>query len=66
MGGKADLGVGGSVGRCGIHSRDDRRQPASSKALVQISKINLMLRRLAEEKCRAPFRFPRPELKIAA
>ncbi len=54
------------LGRCRIHSRDYERHPASSEAQVQISMINLMLRRLTGEKYDAPFRYPRPERKIAA
>jgi hypothetical protein len=54
------------LGRCRIHSRDYERQTASSEAQVQISMINLMLRRLAGEKYDAPFRYPRPETKTAA
>jgi putative transposase len=54
------------LGRCRIHSRDYERQTASSEAQVQISMINLMLRRLAGAKYDAPFRYPRPEPNIAA
>ena len=48
------------LGRCRIHSRDYERKPTSSEAQVQISMIQLMLRRLAGEKHEAPFRYPRP------
>ncbi len=54
------------LGRCRIHSRDDERRTDSSEAQVQISMIQLMLRRLAGEKSGAPFRYPRPEHKSAA
>jgi putative transposase len=54
------------LGRCRIHSRDYERRTDSSEAQVQISMIQLMLRRLAEEKYEAPFRYPRPEYKSAA
>jgi putative transposase len=54
------------LGRCRIHSRDYERHAASSEAQVQISMINLMLRRLAGEKYDAPFRYPRPVNKTAA
>lgn len=54
------------LGRCRIHSRDYERTTRSSEAQVQISMINLMLRRLAGEKYKAPFRYPRPALKNAA
>jgi putative transposase len=54
------------LGRCRIHSRDYERHTASSGAQVQISMINLMLRRLAGEKYDAPFRYPRPVTKTAA
>jgi putative transposase len=54
------------LGRCRIHSRDYDRRTDSSEAQVQISMIQLMLRRLAGEKYKAPFRYPRPERKSAA
>jgi putative transposase len=54
------------LGRCRIHSRDYERRTDSSEAQVQISMIQLMLRRLAGEKYAAPFRYPRPEHKSAA
>ena len=54
------------LGRCRIHSREDERESSSSEAQVYISMIQLMLRRLAGEKHAAPFRYPRPEKKIAA
>jgi putative transposase len=54
------------LGRCRIHSRDYERKTESSEAQVQISMIQLMLRRLAGEKHKAPFRYPRPACKIAA
>jgi putative transposase len=53
-------------GRCRIHSRDYERETESSEAQVQISMIQLMLRRLAGEKPKAPFRYPRPARQIAA
>jgi putative transposase len=54
------------LGRCRIHSRDYERKTESSEAQVQISMIGLMLRRLAGEKHKAPFRYPRPARKTAA
>jgi putative transposase len=54
------------IGRCRIHSRDYERKTQSSEAQVQISMIQLMLRRLAREKHKAPFRYPRPVHKSAA
>jgi putative transposase len=54
------------LGRCRIHSRDYERETESSEAQVQISMIGLMLRRLAGEKHKAPFRYPRPARKTAA
>jgi putative transposase len=54
------------LGRCRIHSRDYERQTESSEAQVQISMIGLMLRRLAGERHKAPFRYPRPARKTAA
>jgi putative transposase len=53
-------------GRCRIHSRDYERDPRSSEAQVRISMIGLMLRRLAKEKHKAPFRYARPARKRAA
>jgi putative transposase len=54
------------LGRCRIHSRDYERQTESSEAQVQISMIQLMLRRLAGEKYKALFRYPKPARKSAA
>ena len=54
------------LGRCRIHSRDYERKTESSEAQVQISMIRLMLRRLAGERHKAPFRYPRPARKTAA
>jgi putative transposase len=54
------------LGRCRIHNRDYERKPESSEAQIQISMIQLMLRRLAEEKYQSPFRYPRPAYKSAA
>ena len=54
------------LGRCRIHSRDDERKTPSSEAQVQISMIQLMLRRLSGEEHEAPFRYPRPKKNIAA
>ena len=54
------------LGRCQIHSREYERTKSSSEAQVQISMIQLMLRRLAGEKHQAPFRYPRPQKNIAA
>jgi putative transposase len=54
------------LGRCRIHSRDYERKTESSEAQVQISMIQLMLRRLAGEKYQSQFRYPRPTYKSAA
>jgi putative transposase len=54
------------LGRCRIHSRDYERKTESSEAQVQISMIQLMLRRLAGERDQSPFRYPRPAYKTAA
>jgi putative transposase len=54
------------LGRCRIHSRDYERRADSSEAQVQISMIQLMLKRLAGEKRSSPFRYPRPAYKTAA
>jgi putative transposase len=54
------------LGRCRVHSRDYERKAESSEAQVQISMIGLMLRRVASERHRAPFRYPRPARKTAA
>jgi putative transposase len=54
------------LGRCRIHSREYERTVPASEAQVQISMIQLMLRRLAGEKHDAPFRYPRPQKNIAA
>jgi putative transposase len=51
------------LGRCRVHSRDYERKTESSEAQVQISMIQLMLRRLAEKKHESPFRYPRPVYK---
>src|SRR4029079_8295338 len=48
------------LGRCRIHSRDYERLPESSEAQVQISMIQLMLRRLTKAEYRDPFRYVRP------
>ena len=54
------------LGRCRIHSRDYERKTSSSEAQIPISRIGLMLRRLAGEKHKAPFRYPRPQANVAA
>jgi putative transposase len=54
------------LGRCRIHSREYERTTGASEAQVQISMIQLMLRRLANEKHDAPFRYPRPQRNVAA
>ena len=54
------------LARCRRHGRDYERLPESSEAQVQISMIQLMLRRLSGEKHAAPFRYPRPQKKTAA
>jgi putative transposase len=53
------------LGRCRIHSRDYERLPESSEAQVQISMIQLMLRRLTKAEYRDPFRYVRPVRKQA-
>ena len=54
------------LGRCRIHSRDYERLTESSEAQVQISMIQLMLRRLTKAKYRDRFRYVRPPRKRAA
>jgi putative transposase len=54
------------TGRCRIHSRDYERQTESSEAQVLMCMIGLMLRRLAGEKPKAPFRYPPPVSQSAA
>jgi putative transposase len=54
------------LGRCRIHSRDYERLTESSAAQIQISMIQLMLRRLTGAKYEAPFRYERPLRKDAA
>ena len=53
------------LGRCRIHSRDYERKTESSEAQLQISMVQLMLRRLAGEKHKAPFHYLRPTRKTA-
>jgi putative transposase len=53
------------LGRCRIHSRDYERLAESSEAQVQISMIQLMLRRLTKAEYRDPFRYVRPPRKQA-
>ena len=54
------------LGRCRVHSRDYERRTDSSEAQIQLSMIQLMLRRLAGQKYRSPFRYPRPAYNRAA
>jgi putative transposase len=54
------------LGRCRIHSREYERTTGASEAQVRIGMIGLMLRRLAGEKHKAPFRYPRPQRNVAA
>lgn len=54
------------LGRCRIHSKDYERRPECSEAQVQISMIQLMLRRLSGTQYRDPFRFKRPQQKQPA
>ena len=54
------------LGRCRVHSRDYERRTDSSEAQIQLSMIQLMLRRLAGHKYRSPFRYPRPAYNRAA
>ena len=54
------------LGRCRNRSREYERKTSSSEAQIQISMIGLMLRRLAGEKHKAPFRYPRPQANAAA
>jgi hypothetical protein len=54
------------LGRCRFHSRDYERETSSSEAQIQISMIGLMLRRLAGETHKAPFRYRRPQANVAA
>ena len=53
------------LGRCRVHSRDPERDVRSSEAQIRISMIGLMLRRLAKEKHKPPFRYPKPAAKTA-
>jgi putative transposase len=53
------------LGRCRIHSRDYERLTESSEAQVQISMIQLMLRRLTKAEYRDRFRYTRPPRKQA-
>ena len=54
------------LGRCRIQSRDYEHLTDSSEAQVQISMIQLMLRRLTGTKYRDRFRYKRPRRKKAA
>jgi putative transposase len=54
------------LGRCRIHSRDYERLTESSEAQIQISMIQLMLRRLTRAKYRDRFRYKRIRRKAAA
>jgi putative transposase len=54
------------LGRCRIHSRDYEHLTESSAAQIQISMIQLMLRRLTGARYEAPFRYKRPPRKVAA
>ena len=54
------------IGRCRIHSRDYERLTESSEAQVQVSMIQLMLRRLTKAKYSDRFRYVRPPRKQAA
>jgi transposase len=53
-------------GRCRIHSKEYERLPESSEAQVQISMIQLMLRRLTRVKYKDRFHYKRPSGKRAA
>lgn len=54
------------LGRCRIHSKEYEHLTESSEAQVQISMIQLMLRRLARVEYEAPFRYEHPPRKKAA
>lgn len=54
------------LGRCRIHSRDYERLTESSEAQIQISMIQLMLRRLTRAKYQDRFRYKRIRRKAAA
>ena len=54
------------LNRCRVHSKDYDRLPACSEAQVQLSMIQLMLRRLTGAKYKDPFRYKRPPRKRAA
>ena len=54
------------LGRCRVHSRDYEHLTESSEVQIQISMIQLTLRRLTGAKHRDPFRYKRPERKKAA
>ncbi len=51
---------------CQIHSREYDRDPSSSEAQLPISLIGLTLGRLAGQKPKAPFRYPRPQADVTA
>ena len=52
------------LGRCRIHSKDYEHLTDSSEAQIQVSMIQLMLRRLTGEKYRDRFRYKRPRRQI--
>jgi putative transposase len=54
------------LGRYRIHSRDYERLPAQSEAQIEISMIQLMLRRLAPTQTKTRFRYKRPKKKQVA
>lgn len=54
------------LGRCRIHSREYERLAESSAAQIQISMIQLMLRRLTGTTYKDRFRYKRPKRKHAA
>jgi putative transposase len=54
------------LGRCRVHSRDYERSTESSEAQIQISMIQLMLRRLTGAKYRDRFRYKRIRRRAAA
>ena len=52
------------LGRCRIHSKDYEHLTDSSEAQIQVSMIQLMLRRLTGEKYRDRFPYKRPRRQI--
>jgi len=54
------------LGRCRRLSKDYERRTDTSEAMVMLSAIHLMVRRLAPGKTEAPFRYPKTNARSAA